>query len=434
MKKPNTLVIILVLMMGIFAFASCKKKEGVDMKLVLKTSQKDMLVSMAGTYSDSTFVAAIKLTDSINAIDTNGAYIDQFAAIWKQKFTQSKLTMYFFIALQDTLSQTASNDEVIEVVKAKYKSAVGKTAKVLKSRLEDYDLYDYDVALSDTLGLINLQLEGVKDTGRIMHLITACGNLEFWETFEYADLQENFNKVDGMLKIIFTPRASRKSNDSTTTDTAVPDTSAVEKEKASDPQQKYFYEHPLFAKMEMAVVKDEKGRMTAAKGPVVGYCKIKDTARINYMLRFPSVKKLLPLDLKLAWTQRPDDKNKDKLALVALKMQRDGSATIKGTVIVDASCEIEENKMPQVNMEMNEEGTNLWSRVTANNIGRCIAIVLDGYVYTYPTVQSEIPNGNSSITGNFTKEEAENLAMIIKSGMMPLHVTVVKCSTVAVPE
>lgn len=435
MKKNYILLVVIALLMGQMMFSSCAKKEGMDMKVVLETSQKELLVTYAYNTEDSAFVEAIRITDSICSVDT-GTYLNNFAKVWGQYFPQERLTALFFPKLQDKINQNATNDEVLAALKAEYAAAVTKTVEVLTGRLDDFDLYDFKVGQSDTLGLITLDLEGVKDTARLMNVIQACGRLEFWETYELEDVFAYFDQADRLLKAIFTPVTKRKAGDSTSNVVAVADTVATDTAGNDAPDIKEYYkEHPLFAKLNMSIVQDASGNSKPSSGPLVGYCKIKDTARVNYMMRFPAVEAVFPRDFRLAWAARPDADNKDMLQLIAIRIsQRDGTPYLSGTVVTDASADEAENDMPMVKITMNAEGAKIWQRMTRENINRSIAIMLDGYVYSYPNVQSEIAEGKSSITGNFTKEEASDLAAIIKAGMMPLSVRVIECQTVIIPE
>ena len=154
------------------------------------------------------------------------------------------------------------------------------------------------------------------------------------------------------------------------------------------------------------------------KGPVVGYCQAIDTAKVGTMMRNPLIQQIFPREIRFMWTVKPIDEKGTTLQLLALKATRDGSASLGGDVIVDARQDIGQNQGNEITMSMNSEGTSIWKNLTANNIGRSVAIVLDNYVYSFPTVQSEIPNGNSSITGNFTIEEAKDLANILKAGKL----------------
>jgi SecD/SecF fusion protein len=428
MKKTNTLLMAIIVVLGLLTLASCKKKEGMDLKVTLKTSQKEMLNKLSYDVTDTAFVETIRIADSLSAVDTSN-YFNLFAKAWGQLYPQERFTHIFYIQLKDKISQNSTNEEVIAAIRVAYKDAISKTADVLRGRLDDYDLYEYEVTLSDTIGFIHLELEGVKDTARIMKLIQACGNLEFWETYEYKDVYAYFNDADALLKAIFDKASSVKSKDSADTFTENDQENAPSSDSIGTKQteqQKYAKEHPLYAKLKVNLIKDEKGKYSPAKGPSVGFCKIKDTTRVNYLMNLPIVKKIFPADLRFAWTVRPDKDEKNMLQLIALKVSnRDGSAPINGTVVTDAKCEKGENGIDEILITMNDEGARLWGLMTEANIGKSIAMLVDGYVYTYPTVQAKITEGKSKITGNFTTEEATDLALIIKASMMPLSVSVV---------
>jgi len=184
--------------------------------------------------------------------------------------------------------------------------------------------------------------------------------------------------------------------------------------------------NPLFAVLAMAIYQNKDGQYQAGSTAMVGRALIKDTSKVNYMLRM--VKHMFPRDLKLVWTVKPRDEAKDVLELVALKVtSRDGSPALGGDVIVSARQDYDQNGRVEVSMSMNSEGARIWKRLTGDNVGKQIAIVLDGYVYSYPNVNGEIPNGMSSITGgSMTVEEAQDLANILKAGKLPAPARIVQ--------
>jgi SecD/SecF fusion protein len=424
MKTFSTILLAMAMLFGLFSFNACKKKEGMDLKVVLEASQRDLLFKLSGNSQDSIFLEAIKGADSLCLVDTND-YFNLFATSFAKHDPLAKLCAIFFMQMPEQLSILSTNEEVIAKIRAEFDVAVTKTAEVLKGRLEDYDLYAYEVTLSDTVGLISLKLEGVKDTARIMNMIQACGRLEFWETEEFSELLPYFNQADALLKELLAPKTSKKTKDTTNVDTAVADSVASDS-TGNQPteQQIYAKEHPLFAKLNLSIAQDAQGAYAAAKGPAIGYCKVKDTARVNYLLRLKAIKNLFPRDVQVAWTARPDKEKGNMLQLVALKAQRDGTPAMTGEFVTSASSGAGENEIPEVSIEMNAEGAKLWKRLTGESIGKSIAILMDGYVLTFPTVQSEITEGRSMITGNFTIEEASDLAGLIKAGMMPVSVKV----------
>lgn len=434
MKTAKSFFLALTVLLSLTFFNACNKKEGVDMKITLETSAKDILVNLSGYAADSILNEAFRVTDSVHAVDS-GDYINEFEKVWKKSFAEENLAFRFFPLLQEKISQTSSNDEVMAVIRTEYKDAVSKTAEVLKKRLDDYDIYDFEVKLSDTVGLITLQLEGVKDTARVMKVIQTRGRLEFWETYEYRNVQSYFDEADAILKAMFTPATGEKSKDTTLLADANIQTDSLADgiaENEQPEQQKYSTEHPLYAKLKMALVNDGSGKYSPAAGPVVGNCKIKDTARVNYLLSLKAVKDAFPRDARFVWTVVPTTDDKKMLQLIVLKSTRDNLPSLSWTSVSDASSKVGENGVAQVLISMNEEGARIWSRMTRENVELSIAIMIDGHVYAYPTVMDQIPDGKSSITGNFTEEETIDLAAILKAGMMPLSVRVVSLSVTAV--
>jgi SecD/SecF fusion protein len=427
MKTGKSVLLIAVLLCGLLAFNSCKKKEGMDLKVMLSASQKDMLCELSSGVKDSVFTEALRLSDSLSAVDT-GDYLTHFAKAWSLKFNDLKLNHHIAMQFSEKLSDTATNAFVISALRKEYSTALGKCTEVLKKRFEDFDLYDFSATLSDTLGLIRVDMLGVKDTARAMNLLKMRGALGFYEVYNYADVIDMYNRADALLSSIFSRTANAAKGDSNNPLVMKADSSAGQAVSDQEEQKKLALEHPLFYKLKL--LPEDKG-----KTPQIGECRVHDTARINDLMALPYIQKLFPRDFKYLWTAVLDSTRPQYVKMIAVKTTLDNGPALCGCNVTSAECKEEEQMhLMMVNMEMNKEGTEAWARLTAANIGRALAIVVDDQVYSYPVVQSEIPGGKSQITGSFNRMEAEDLSFAINAGKMPLMMKVVELNAVKIEE
>jgi SecD/SecF fusion protein len=286
-------------------------------------------------------------------------------------------------------------------------------------------------------GRILIELPGIKEPERVRKLLQGSANLEFWETYDLAEILPQLSQINAEIA---------KANASTEAAQAeVEEVEVVEEVVADDVDalvdglaaadslaqleadqkaafEEYKKNNPLFAIMQMSV--NQAGQ--AYRGPVVGTVHYTDTAKVMAMLNSQVAKAVLPRELKLCWTVKAIDAAEAYYQLVALKSQTNGRPSLEGDVITDARADFgQTSAYANVSMTMNAEGARDWQRITRDNIGKSIAIVLDGYVYSFPTVQNEIPGGISQISGNFTVDEAKDLANILNSGKMPASARIV---------
>jgi len=301
---------------------------------------------------------------------------------------------------------------------------VDKTIEVLSKRIKELGCKDYKIEKSNDPLLLNVELKGVGDTSIVRTIIQTPARLGFWETYELSDVFVYFDKANKALVSLVKDEPTKE---------VVKDApggenlSELDSIMATDKKgvKEFTKENPLFSILSLALSQNEFGIQQPTKGPVVGYALISDTARINYLLNFDTIKYLFPRDFSLLWTVKAVDENKKMLQLIAIKTTRDKKAVIEGDVVVDASWKNGQSGNTEIMMEMNSEGARMWKRMTAYNINRAIAIVIDNYVYAFPTVMSEIEEGKSEISGNFSEQEAKTLAILIKGGAMPLNVEIV---------
>jgi SecD/SecF fusion protein len=353
------------------------------------------------------------------------------------------------IAFDSCKSGRTGNYTLTMLLKAEGKTTetgMNSTIELIKKRLTTYGVPEKNITISFVKDEISLKVEKADSTERLAVLASTTGNLEFWETYEYSDVynfMEAANKKASLtlygdvakkkayLDSLKNLKAKVKVENKKVEDTS----SLVSKINNSDSQNgkkddqsfaEFSIDNPLVAVL-YPNFENKNGKFYIVKGPVVGCAKISDTARVNYILSLPEVRNCFPYDIKFVWAIKPVDDLKSFLQLLALKCtSRDGKAVIDGSVITKAKQDVDPSGNYIISMEMNNEGARIWKRFTAENIDKSIAIVLDNYVYSYPLVNAEIPNGHSQLSGKFSKAEAEDLATVLTLGKLPYTLKIIK--------
>lgn len=446
-----------------YTYQECKERElnlGLDLKggmnVTLSVSVVDIVRSLSGYSDNPTFNQAIEM-----ALEKQKSSNRNFVTLFAESFTEidpeAKLAAIFTtIELKDRVTPRSTNEEVIAVLREETDEAFGRTLNILRTRIDRFGVAQPNIQALEQSGRILVELPGIKEPERVRKLLQGSANLEFWETYEFGEIQSYFSDANTRLKSLLDRNKLMETEDLPSTDTLaveeeivsevteteeVTDTLMAEDtgssllEQLSDTtgtgvdqelsQAEWREENPLFAVLNPAYFQDENGQFFAGQGPVVGYALIRDTGTVNHYLSM--VKTVFPRDLKLAWTVKPNREQPDVLQLVALKVtSRDGTPPLDGDAIVDARQDYNMNGQVEISMTMNSDGARTWKRLTGDNIGKSVAIVLDDYVYSFPTVNDEIPSGRSSITGNFTVEEAKDLANILKAGKLPAPARIVQ--------
>ena len=422
-----------------YTYRECKNREinlGLDLKggmnVTLEISIPDILTTLAGkNASDPMFQQAFS-----KAVEKQKTSQTDFITLFGQSFNEvapnGRLASFFSFNLE-AVKTNSTNDEVLKVLKEETNAAVDRTFQILRTRIDRFGVAQPNIQKLSQSGRILVELPGIKEPERVRKLLQGTANLEFWKTYELNDIYPALEEVNKKMAAIINGGLG---NDSTkTTDSSIvannkldsaktpaiakKDTGAANKAAITKAQREK--ENPLFSILQPIV--DEKTKQLA-KGPVVGYAMTKDTAKINRM--FEVAKSSLPRDLKLAWEHKAVDEKSGVIQLIALKAVGEKGAVLTGDAITDARQDYSDKGGNEISMTMNTVGAKTWKKITGENIGHSIAIVLDGYVYSYPTVQNEIPNGRSSITGRFTLEEAKDLANILKAGKLPAPARIVQ--------
>jgi SecD/SecF fusion protein len=445
-----------------FTYKDVKEREinlGLDLKggmnVTMEISVADIIRGMAGNTKNPVFNKALDM-----AIEREKKEAKDIVTLFGQSFAQvdpnARLAPIFNrVEYSDRIHPTSTNKEVLKVIRDEANNAISRTFNILRARIDRFGVVQPNIQKLESSDRILIELPGIKEPERVRKLLQGSAKLEFWETYKMKDvypyLMEASNRLAGMETISDTLKKSDsiKKADSAKvapvgktiakanqTKKAVPakvDASksknalleklgeakkAVEgKGNTSDKIRK----NNLFAYL-MPSIDRQTGKPIG--NSTVGYASIKDTATINKMLKL--VKESFPKNMLLAWTVKPEKNNPDVLELVALRVtSRDGSAPLGGDVIVNARQDYNQNGQVEISMKMNSEGARIWKRLTGANVGNQIAIVLDGFVYSAPNVNDEIPNGSSSISGSYTVEEAQDLANILQAGKLPAPARIV---------
>ena len=422
--------------LGVYSLKDCREMEiglGLDLKggmnVILEVSVPDVVKTLADNKPDEAFNAAVAEAAK-QQITSQEDFITLFVREYKKQAPEGKLAEIFATQqLKDKVNTRSTDAEVEAVLREEVKAAVENSYNVLRTRIDRFGVVQPNIqTLEGKMGRIMVELPGIKEPERVRKLLQGSANLEFWETYEAKDIVPVLASADSRARDILSVSEGTDSVE-VKTEAAAPAVSAKdsltaalkgETAEAKVDMEQLKKEHPLLSVLQL----NQSG-----VGCIVGYADYNDTIQINKVLNMKEVKNILPRDLKLMWGVKASDMDKTGriFELYAIKStQRNGRAPLEGDVIVNARDEFDQFNKPCVSMSMNTEGSRRWAVLTKQNIGREIAIVLDGYVYSAPRVNGEITGGNSQITGNFTPEVTKDLANVLKSGKMPAPARIVQ--------
>ena len=436
-----------------YTLKQCREMEislGLDLKggmnVVLELNVADVIRSLSNNNQDENFNKALDLAYAHQATSQKD-FIDLFAEEYKKLENGARLSAIFStFELKDKITPQSSDAQVIAVLKEELKSAIDNSFNVLRTRIDRFGVVSPNIQRLETAGRILVELPGVKEPERVRKLLQGSANLEFWETYNLPEIYQQLVAADNMLATILKSDDTAAVGSDTTaieaTEEVVADNAAAEttndadsllakigedkpEAQAAKSMEEFAKQHPLFAVLQ---INQYNGQL--APGPVVGIADKKDIAKINEYLNMKQVKDILPRNLSLKWGVKAIDEKEQYFYLYAIKMtNRDGTPALGGDVVTDANADFVQQagrSEQQVSMTMNAEGAKAWARLTKENIGKAVAIVLDDMVYSAPNVQVEITGGRSQITGHFTPEEAKDLANVLKSGKMAASVHIVQ--------
>jgi SecD/SecF fusion protein len=468
-----------VIDIGLFKYTYDEVKDrqlnlGLDLKggmnVTLEVSVAEIIRGLSNNSNDPAFVQALKNATKRQATDSKD-YVTLFGEEYKKINPTGKLAIDFnTIELKGKIDLNTSDEDVLKYLRKTMDDAIETSERTLRTRIDKFGVTQPNIQRLASSGQILIELPGVTDKKRVRKLLVGTANLEFWETYDNADSKDDgiaslLSKANTRLKEILYPKAV----DTTKHDSidvvvngktikqavVIPIDSAAIKKAAADKtlagqlgtdnkldstklgQAKIDSskrENPLYSLMQPNVRYNEKKEFQGfAPGPIVGTVAVADTAQVMEYLNNPKVKGIFKPYTKFFWTFKPLDEGEKYIQLVAINgTSGRGKAPLSGDIITDARVVFDQGSggSPQISMSMTTDAANEWRRLTAANVGKSVAIVLDNNVYSYPNVIQEISGGTSSITGTYTMNEANDLVTILKAGKLPAPAQIVQESIV----
>ena len=420
--------------LGLYSYQKCLETQiglGLDLKggmnVVLEISVPDVVDFLADHKQDAAYQKALEVAKQ-EEMTSQKDFISLFVDAFHKEAPGHKLAEIFATQqLKGKVSTQSTDEEVEKALREEVAAAIDNSYNVVTNRIDQYGVVQPNIQkLEGQEGRLMVEMPGIREPERMRKLLQGSANLEFWETYNNQEVTPYLAQLD-----------QRLANGDTKVDTTATDsTKKVQATPAATPK---------FALNKNNAAKGEDAQMAALKKmhpllsmlqtipgdalSLVGYANVRDTAEINKLIYGQLAKQILPSDLKLLWGAKPEDglNKKNVYGLYALKITTsDGRAPLEGDVVTDAKDEFDEHGRPRVSMTMNSEGAREWAALTKANVGKAIAIVLDGVVYSAPRVNGEISGGQSSISGNFTIEDTKDLANTLKSGRMPAPAKIVQ--------
>ena len=420
--------------LGLYSYQKCLETQiglGLDLKggmnVVLEISVPDVVDFLADHKQDAAYQKALE-TAKQEEMHSSKDFISLFVDAFHKDAPGHKLAEIFATQqLKGKVSTQSTDEEVEKALREEVASAIDNSYNVVTNRIDQYGVVQPNIQkLEGQEGRLMVEMPGIREPERMRKLLQGSANLEFWETYNNQEITPYLTQLD-----------QRLANGETKVDTAATDSTKKVQAKAAAT--------PKFALNKNNAAKGEDAQMAALKKmhpllsmlqtipgdalSLVGYASVRDTAAVNKMIYGSLAKQILPSDLKLLWSAKPEEglNKKNVYGLYALKITTsDGRAPLEGDVVTDAKDDFNQHGRPQVSMTMNSEGAREWAALTKANVGKAIAIVLDGVVYSAPRVDGEISGGQSSISGNFTIEDTKDLANTLKSGRMPAPAKIVQ--------
>ena len=419
--------------LGIYSYQKCLETQiglGLDLKggmnVILEISVPDVIDVLADHKTDQAFVKS--MTEAKKEEETSQSdFISLFIKYYHKNAPGHKLAEIFATQQMKGKVSTQSDDKEVEkALRAEVQAAIDNSYNVVRNRIDKFGVVQPNIQkLEGQEGRIMVEMPGVREPERVRKLLQGSANLEFWETFNASDITSYLSQLDMRVAADESVKAENGDTTEVKADTVKADSAKVDAKallaKGSDKEEaKASSEHPLYSMLQPAHPQSIG---------IIGYANERDTAAINKIIYSEAAKQIFPSDLKLLWGAKPADgmTSKNVFELYALKItQSSGRAPLEGDVITTAKDEFDQFGRPCVSMQMNTDGARKWAQLTKMNVGKALAIVLDGVVYSAPRVNGEIPGGSSQISGNFTIEDTKDLANTLKSGRMPAPARIVQ--------
>ena len=430
-----------------YSYKECKNREinfGLDLKggmnLILEVKVADIVRALSNYNQDEKFLEALRLAEEREKNSMKN-FVELFGEAFQEVAPNGSLSAIFnTVDLREKVKYDSSNEDVLKVLREESRSAIDNAFNIIRTRIDRFGVTQPNVQRLQKDGQILIELPGITEPERVRKLLQGTASLEFWETYDNQEIYQGIlqaNQVTARLE----------------TRTTAPEVTALEEKADTLTAEAESEEVSLLKDLESEVDSVEQKSVTSLftymqpssrpTGPVIGVVASRDTAKVNSYFQLDQVRSLLPRDLRLMWTIKPipadelqywvsnPETKADYYQLIAIRStSHDGRAPLEGDAVSNARTATSNTGAFEVSMSMNAEGAKIWARLTKANIKKSIAVVLDGYVYSFPTVQNEIKGGQSSITGNFSPEEAKDLANILNSGKLPAPARIVEDTVV----
>ncbi len=412
-------------------YKDCKAKEinlGLDLKggmnVMLQVQLQDLVKALSGDNPNPAFQQALALAKE-RSVNSRDDFITLFGNAWKEVSGGQRLAQIFgTYEMKDRIKPESTDAEVINVIRSEAESAVANSFNVLRNRIDRFGVTQPSIQKIGNSGRILVELPGVKEPERVRKLLQGTASLEFWETFTNQEISGYLAEANAKLAEILAEDVTETPAETTPAEgeESILESEIAQNQSADADLEAYKKQNPLFA-----VLTPSQYTGNAC----IGFASGLDTAKVNKYLSMPQIAEIFPSEFIPMWSVKPSEyfDSDNIFELVAIKStSRNGKAKLDGGVVTDARVVYDHgtNGEPSVSMSMNAEGANIWARMTGDNVGRQIAIVLDGMVYSYPNVNSAITGGQSSITGHFTPDEATDLVNVLKSGKLPAPATIIQ--------
>ncbi|MBE7651971.1 protein translocase subunit SecDF [Tenacibaculum finnmarkense] len=425
---------------GQYSYNDIKEREmnlGLDLKgginAILQVSVKDILIALANNSENTVFRSALAKANEAQK-DSQENYLDlfltQFETLSNGSIKLSDPAIFGTKSLREKIDFNKTNAQVKEVLQQEINSSINTSFEVLRSRIDKFGVTQPNIQRIGNSGRIQIELPGAKDIERVTKLITSTAELQFWEVYTNAEVQNFFFSANAKV-------AELLKDDSITATTQVKDSAKADDiddllGESTDAAAKANTQKNLFTYLYPNVAQNQQ-QMSS----LVAQAKVQDTAQVNSLLAHKSVQALLPANLKYVkflWdykAQKSADGTAEIIGLYAIKSNRNDKATIDGDVISDANQDFDQLSKPVVSMTMNASGTKKWAKMTGDNVGKFVAVVLDNYVYTAPVVNGAITGGSTQISGGtMTVEEAQDISTVLKAGKLPAPARIIQAEVV----
>lgn len=404
-----------------FTFQEVKETElgqGLDiqggMQVTLAVSPVEIVRGLSGNSNDPEFVAVLEEAQERAKVEDE-KFVDIFYEVWQEQTTDRNLSSVFATAAnRGRISLDTPDSQILNLIDTEIEDAIERSFNILRTRIDRFGTSQPNIQRIQNTGRIQIELPGVDNPERVRNLVQGVAKLQFWEVAEMNEYGEYIQAANDVL--VAEARENRPQADTTATAETEGVESELERQLAEG------------AGEDDSLARDVSPLLSLLQADYGLVYALKDTMKINSILEREDIQSVLPNNIRFLWGVKPQQMGDlELLELYAIKTPRGTEvAPLEGDVITDARQVLDQSSRPAVSMQMNPEGARKWRKITSESIGKRIAVVLDDYVYTAPTVQGEIPSGQSEITGNFTMEEAKDLANILKSGSLPAPTQIVE--------